>query len=462
MNVLVLTYGTRGDVQPYVALALGLRAAGHDVTLAAPARFRGFVESHGLAFGPLSDEMLDLLATPEGRALLERCDTPARIAAKLPDIFARIGPMQDTLLLDSWEIARDLGPDVILYHPKTFGGPHIAERIGCPAILTLPVPYLVPTGEEPNTIFPELPLGPGYNLLTYYAVGGLLGLWSSWYEMGLRRNIGLPMQHPADRWRLLPGHGVPAIHAVSPHVVPRPADWPPEVTMSGYWFLDTATGWTPPPALAAFLAAGPPPVYIGFGSMAGEGPNRLGRVVTEALLRTGLRAVVSTGWGGLKLPDPLPDTIFALAEAPHDWLFPRMAGVVHHGGAGTTAAALRAGRPNLVVPFFGDQPFWGKRVHKLGAGPRPIPQEDLTADKLAAALHEITSRAAMCSSAEAIGQKLRDEDGVGNAIGTIETLVDAWQYPPERSRPGRSASPVPQASLVRKFLLGLGSRGPGA
>ena len=424
MHVLVLTYGSRGDVQPYVALALGLRAAGHAVTLAAPARFKAFVEGHGLAFGALSDAMLELLTAPAGRALLEGSDSPARIAAKLPELIGRIGPMQDALLLDSWEIAREAAPDVVLYHPKTFGGPHIAERLGVPAILTLPVPYLVPTGQEPNTIFPELPLGAGYNLLTYYAVGGLMGLWSAWYETGLRRDIGLPIQGPVDRWRLLPGQGVPTIHAVSPHVVPRPADWPPEVTMSGYWFLDGAQGWTPPPALAAFLAAGPPPVYIGFGSMAGKGAARLGRVVADALARTDLRAVVASGWGGLSLPDPLPDSIYEVSEAPHDWLFARMAGVVHHGGAGTTAAALRAGRANLVVPFFGDQPFWGRRVNRLGAGPAPIPQAELSADTLAAALVEITANPEIRANAETIGRKLRAEDGVGAAIQTIEAWVE--------------------------------------
>lgn len=455
MQVLILTYGSRGDVQPYVALALGLTARGHSVTLAAPARFRAFVESHGLGFGALSDEMLDLLGSPEGRALLEGSDRPARIAAKLPDLIARIGPMQDRLLLDSWEIARASAPEVVVYHPKTFGGPHIAERLGVPAILTLPVPYLVPTGEEPNTIFPELPLGPGYNLLTYYAVGGLMGLWSAWYEMGLRRDIGLPLQGPIERWRMLPGQGVPTIHAVSPHVVPRPADWPQEATMSGYWFLDTAADWTPPADLAAFLSSGPPPVYIGFGSMAGEGADRLGRAVVDALERTGLRAVVSTGWGGLRLPERLPDGVFPLAEAPHDWLFPRMAAVVHHGGAGTTAAALRAGRPNLVVPFFGDQPFWGKRVHLLGAGPRPIPQGALTADNLAAALRgmimEKPERTAMRTRAGEIGAKLRAEDGVGNAIRTIEARVAAWGPP---RPPEGTAAPNGPAALVRKFLLG--------
>lgn len=434
MNVLILTYGTRGDVQPYVALARGLHCAGHDVTLAAPARFRAFVEGHGLGFGALSDGILDLLAAPEGRALLEGSDSPARIAAKLPNLLSRIGPMQEALLLDSWEIAAQQRPDVILYHPKTYGGPHIAERLGCPAILTLPVPYLVPTGEVPNTIFPDLPLGAGYNLLTYYTVGMLMGLWSSWYEMGLRRDIGLPFQPPIKRWRLLPGKGLPAIHAVSTHVVPRPADWPPEVTMSGYWFLDTDPDWTPPPSLAAFLDGGPPPIYIGFGSMVGADAERLGQVVIEALARTGSRAVAASGWGGLRLPEKLPDTILPLAEAPHDWLFPRMAAVVHHGGAGTTAAALRAGRPNLVVPFFGDQPFWGKRVHKLGAGPPPIPQRELTAESLSAALRELTRASDIRASAEAIGQKLAAEDGIGNAIRTIETLAATPARPRLSSR----------------------------
>lgn len=425
MRVLILTYGSRGDVQPYVALGRGLRSAGHEVTLSAPARFADFVTSHGLGFGALSGEILDLLATDEGRAFLDSADSPAKIATQLPELIRRLSPLQDRLLRDCWDIAQQTRPDIILFHPKTYGGPHIAERLGIPAVLTLPVPYLVPTAEEPNTIFPDLHLGAGYNRFTYYVVLALLGLWSIWFETGLRHAIGLPRQGLMDRVRIAPGRAIPTLHAVSPHVVARPSDWPANAHMTGYWFLDEGADWTPPAALETFLAAGPPPVYVGFGSMVGHRSAQLGRIVVEALARAGLRGVIATGWGGLSLPPDLPDSIFALEQAPHDWLFPRMAALVHHGGAGTTAAGLRCGRPAVIVPFFGDQPYWGKRIAALGAGAPPLPQRSLTAPALAEALVKITRSNEIRHNAAALSQKIRAENGVAEAVRIIEGYAAA-------------------------------------
>lgn len=433
LGVLILSYGSRGDVQLYVALGLGLQARGHRVTLACPARFRAFVEHHGLSFAPLSDDMLNLLETDEGHAFLEAANSPAQFLAYLPRLAARLGPLQDALLADSWKIAQNCQPDVIVYHPKTYGGPDIAERLGVPAILSLPVPYIVPTGELPNTVFPELSLPRGleavretYNLITYRSVAALLGLATAPYRSGLRQKIGLPRAPVTEAVKFTPRPEIAMLHAISEHVVPRPADWPENAWMTGYWFLDEAPGWTPPPALSAFLDAGPPPVYVGFGSMSGRDPRRMGRAVISALAKTGQRAVIASGWGGVALSET-PANVHLLEAAPHDWLFPRMSAVVHHGGAGTTAAGLRAGKPTLVVPFFGDQPFWGKRVEALGAGPAPLMARDLTDEMLARKLARLTGTPAYLAAAETIGAKLRAEDGVANAVRRIETYTAAAQ-----------------------------------
>jgi sterol 3beta-glucosyltransferase len=171
--------------------------------------------------------------------------------------------------------------------------------------------------------------------------------------------------------------------------------------------------------LQAFLEAGDPPVYVGFGSMVNRNPQRLAMLVVAALQQAKVRGIVATGWGGLQA-DKLPDTIFKLEQAPHDWLFPRMAAVVHHGGAGTTAAGLRAGKPTLICPFMGDQPFWGSRVQALGVGPAAIPQKKLSAASLAEALRTVTSDGAMGEKARQLGEQIRQEDGVANAIALLE------------------------------------------
>ncbi len=212
---------------------------------------------------------------------------------------------------------------------------------------------------------------------------------------------------------------MPVLYSFSEHVVPRPDDWPETTVATGYWFLEQDETWQPPAALVQFLAAGPPPVYVGFGSMAGKDPARLTRIVLDALEQSGQRGLLATGWGGLAVED-LPENLFAIDSAPHDWLFPRVSAVVHHGGAGTTAAGLRAGKPTLISPFMGDQPFWGQRVCEQGVGPKPIPQKQLSADALATAIHQLTHDQDMRQRATALGQKLRAENGVARAVAWIE------------------------------------------
>jgi sterol 3beta-glucosyltransferase len=218
------------------------------------------------------------------------------------------------------------------------------------------------------------------------------------------------------------------LYAYSPVVLPTPADWDRSSVAAGYWFLDRPRSWEPSASLRAFLIAGPPPVYVGFGSMPSQDAARTTRIVLAALERTGQRGVLATGWGGLAAAD-LPPSVYLLAEAPHDWLFPQMAAVVHHGGAGTTAAALRAGVPTVICPFFGDQPFWGRRVATLGAGPPPIPQRRLTVDALSAAVRTAVSDPAIRERAAAVGAAIRAEDGVYNAIAAIEAHVATVEAP---------------------------------
>ncbi|WDP93356.1 MAG: glycosyltransferase family 1 protein [Desulfobacter sp.] len=422
MKIFIATYGSRGDVQPYVALGQGLQAAGHRVILGTSERFRDFVQDRGLEYGYMNDSLLGLLDTDQGRDLLENTRNIFHVLKQNIRLGKEIYPMQTAQMRETWEIAARWRPDFILYHPKAGAAPHIAEKLGIGCALATPIPMFVPTAEQPFIILPDLKLGGWYNRLGYGLVNSVSGLFWGKYIRELRRTLGLPRLKRFHLLKTADGRDIPVIHAIGSAVFPRPSDWPDHAQVTGYWFLERDNNWAPPEGLQAFLRKGEPPVYIGFGSMAGRHPCRLARMAVEALQLAGVRGILATGWGGLA-PGTLPETIFKIEDAPHDWLFPRMAAVVHHGGAGTTAAGLRAGRPAVIVPFFGDQPFWGRRVHRLGAGPGPIPLKKLTAGRLAAAIGQAVSDPGMGKRARDIGRKIGREEGIANAVALIEKMM---------------------------------------
>ncbi len=417
MNICIITLGSRGDVQPYIALGKGLRSAGHAVTLCTSSSFEAIVREHGLDYGFMRNDLLDLLDSAQGRDAIEHTQgllgtitTSMKLMRASKQILAR-------LLVDAWEAAQQAEPDVIVYHPKALSGPHIAEKLGIPAFLSLPAPLAVPTGEFPLLGTPALPFGRAYNRWTYSLVDSGTRVYNGIVKAFRMQTLGLPGVKNAAGLDSLGGRPIPVLHAFSRHIVPRPADWPEYAHITGAWFLDDPS-WQAPAALQAFLEAGPAPVYVGFGSMAGQNPRHLARIVVAALQQAGVRGFLASGWGGLQADD-LPASLFALDQAPHDWLFPRMAAVVHHGGAGTTAAGLRAGKPTVICPFIADQPFWGERVFALGAGPAPIPHKQLTAERLVDAIRSATNDAAMQHSAQTLGQRIREEDGVARAMDII-------------------------------------------
>ena len=214
---------------------------------------------------------------------------------------------------------------------------------------------------------------------------------------------------------------MPILYGFSPAVIPAPADWKGNTHITGYWFVEEADTWQPPAALLDFLQSGSPPVYIGFGSMSNRNPEETADVVIQAMALTDQRAILLSGWGGLQKSD-LPGSIFMIDSIPHSWLFPRVAAVVHHGGASTTAAGLKAGVPSVIIPFFGDQPFWGQRVADLGVGPKPIPRKKLTAEKLANAIREVITNEDMRQRAAKLGKQIQAEDGIASAVTIISQL----------------------------------------
>jgi sterol 3beta-glucosyltransferase len=247
-------------------------------------------------------------------------------------------------------------------------------------------------------------------------------IWQ-WYRPfinAFRQQLGLDPTSVSRFYRAL--YETPMLSAYSPRLIPHPDDWPANLQLTGYFFLDSQPDWQPSPALQHFLDAGDPPIYIGFGSMGGTNPESLADILLAALEKSGQRGLVLSGWGGLRL-ERVPESVFIADTVPHRWLFPRMAAVVHHGGAGTTAEGLRAGVPNVIVPFILDQPFWGERVHAMGLGPKPIHHKKLTADRLAKAIQTAISDSQMRQRAQAIGEAIRDENGVVNAVRIVEQYL---------------------------------------
>jgi sterol 3beta-glucosyltransferase len=339
---------------------------------------------------------------------------------RLPAMFTRV-------LEDCWRIA-SAGPgadaDVIVHNGQIMAGQHIAEKLDVPAVLALPMPMYVPTGEFPwlGQQFPSW-LPAAVNRVTYAGMKAPAIMFGRTVDRW-RADLGLPRRQGRHDPLLTPAGGrVLVLHAVSPAVLPRPADWPSSAQVTGYWFVDRPTAVADPlNDTSARTDGGEPLVFVGFGSMAGPDPAAATGEVVQALRMAGVRGVLAAGWGGLSEASS-PRDVFLAGEIPHETVFRRMAAVVHHGGAGTTAAAVRAGVPQVVCPFVADQPFWGERMHRLGVAPAPIAQSRLTVPALAAAIRRVVSDLAMSDAARRLGEQVRTENGVDTAVDLLEQAV---------------------------------------
>lgn len=426
MRVVILCMGSRGDVQPHIAFGQALQRRGHKVRLATHPIFKEFVEGNGLEFAPLESNPQELLKGPSGQAWLGAGRNPLRSMRWFASL-AR--PMMERVLSDSWAACQ--GADVIIFTILAFAAYNIAEKLRIPCFASALQPL------TRTRAFPALSTrSPGlgaYNRLTHFTAEQVM--WQPFRRVAneWRRDFlklpPLPFTGPYSR---LLRQQLPHLYGYSQHVVPKPSDWPESLHVTGYWFLDRTPEWQPPAGLVDFLEAGPPPVYVGFGSMIHGDAATTTDLVLSALATTGQRGVLLTGWGGLGARK-LPATVFQVDAIPHDWLFPHVAAAVHHGGAGTTAAALRAGIPSVAVPFltppfFSDQVFWGDRLRQLGAGARPILQRRLTAGKLAGAIHAITTDESMKARSMELGTKIRSEDGVARAVEVFEQHVHGREW----------------------------------
>lgn len=417
MKITISSVGSRGDVQPYVALGKGLAAAGHQVTLAVDPLFQSFVEEHGLTFARLDANPMKALETD----IRKVGNNPFKLFRWMAGIVEEMGDTYFESFLEA-----NQGADLMLFsNVAALVGVHVGAALDTPMISTALQP-IVPTKAYPYSAgmnVPDwMPFRGAANKRTYTTTYRFLyRLFFEMINQGREDVLGLP---PLP-WRMYANLDLsyyPILHGFSRHVIPFPSDYNADQIFTGYWFLKQDGGYSPPETLRRFLAEKPKPVYVGFGSMVDKEAEALTELVVEALALANQRAVLLGGWTDLGGAG-LPETILKVDHIPHDWLFPQVAAAVHHGGAGTTAASLQAGTPTVVVPFFADQPFWGRRVAKLGAGPSPVPRQKLTAKKLAAAIEQAVEDADIHRRAADLGEKLRSEDGVANAVQAVEHLL---------------------------------------
>ena len=279
--------------------------------------------------------------------------------------------------------------------------------------------------QAPVASAPGQRVGKMWNVASYQLAYLLISTLEKYYLDDWRKEHGLPPRRlERNASYEMNGHIIPVLYAISPLVVPRPASWGANIHMTGYWVDEHPVEFTPEEGLNAFLEAGEKPVYVGFGSMVSGDMGETLQIVLEAIRLSGVRAVISKGWGNAEIP--ATPNVYVAGYVPHEWLLPKVRGVVHHGGAGTLAAGILAGQPTLVIPFGGDQFFWGERVRQLGIGPIPIPRERLSAAKMAKALEQLVTEKRYRVAARELGMRLKTEDGVVNAADVIEHELRKW------------------------------------
>ncbi|XP_028091210.1 sterol 3-beta-glucosyltransferase UGT80A2-like isoform X1 [Camellia sinensis] len=433
LQIVMLIVGTRGDVQPFVAIGKRLQEFGHRVRLATHSNFKEFVLAAGLEFFPLGGDPKVLVGymvknkgfLPSGPSEIpiQRNQIKEIIFSLLP---ACTDPDPDTTV--------PFKVDAIIANPPAYGHTHVAEALNVPLHIFFTMPW-TPTSEFPHP-FSRVKQQVGYRL-SYQIVDALiwLGIRDLINEFRKKKLKLRPVTYLSGSYS---SPDVPYGYLWCPHLVPKPKDWGPKIDVVGFCFLDLAANYVPPDSLVQWLENGRAPIYIGFGSLPVQEPEEMTNIIVKALQLTGQRGIINKGWGGLgNLAEP-KDFVYLLDNCPHDWLFLQCAAVVHHGGAGTTAAGLKAACPTTVVPFFGDQPFWGERVHARGIGPPPIPIEEFSLEKLVNAIHFMQDPMVKQCAIE-LAKAMENEDGASGAVNAFykhfpRECLEPKPDPPSRPR----------------------------
>jgi sterol 3beta-glucosyltransferase len=420
LRIAIVSFGSRGDVQPYVALGRGLKHAGHTVRVVTQRDCESLVREYGLDYGAVAGDVRAMMQSEVGQQAINTSPNPMRFGWNAMKL---IQPLLRQMAIDCLAACED--SDVLLCFAffRPFGI-SLAEKLNIPYAEAAVVP-MHPTRAFPS---PSLPLST-------YRLGGTLNrisqiIASQAFAQVFRPAVNRMRQEvlhlpPWPFWKAAPSRRQQrnlVLYGFSPSVVPRPADWDELIKVTGYWFLDPPASWRPPTALVDFMQAGPAPVYVGFGSMPATSAEETTGLVVSALALAKQRGILLAGWGGLQRAD-LPDTVLMVDSIPHSWLFPQMAAIVHHGGAGTTAASLRAGVPSILIPFGMDQHFWAQRILDLGVGPPPISRGKLTPSGLAQAILAAVDDQDMRDRAARLGEQIRAEDGIGQAVEAFQPTL---------------------------------------
>lgn len=400
--ITILCSGSRGDVQPYLALALELQKLGKPVRIASNNIFESFVRGYGLDFFPINVNFESANVDPAMIRQAQQADNPLKMLLT----FRKMKEYGAPMLEEFFAACQD--SRVIVYHPGITIGYFAAERLGIPAVLASPFPMHITRQHTAVILYGKVKANPAVNRLSYALLQSMLWMTSkSTIQSFWRKKFGQAPAHfgcPYER-HTDPRH--PAIISCSNHIFECPADWNANIHQDGYWFLDEPADFTPSPALADFLSRGEKPIYVGFGSMFdAERTAAMAKIILEGLAQNGQRAIL----GGFGKLDSLPETVFEVESIPHAWLFEHVAAVCHHGGAGTSAAGFRAGVPSAIFPFALDQYAWAQRAFDLGVGARPVPIKQLTAEKFKEAIQFVLQER-IRSNAAILGEKIRAENG---------------------------------------------------
>ncbi|TVY71189.1 Sterol 3-beta-glucosyltransferase [Lachnellula suecica] len=414
LRITCLTIGSRGDVQPYIALCKGLIADGHKPRIVTHAEFRGWVEGHGIAFAPINGDPAELMKLCVDHGMFT--------VSFMKEAYSNFRPWLDGLLYSSWKACQDT--DLLIESPSAMGGIHIAEALRIPYFRAFTMPWTRTRSYPHAFAVPDRKMGGAYNYMSYVLIDTLFwkGL-SSQVNEWRRDCLGLQ----ATNLEKLRPNKVPFLYNFSPSVVAPPMDYSDWIRVTGYWFLDEGGDFQPPKELIDFIKKaredGKKLVYVGFGSIVVDDSAAVTKTVVESVLKADVRCILSKGWSqrmekkpGTVTEVPLPPEIFLVKQVPHDWLFKQIDAAIHHGGAGTTGASLRAGLPTIVKPFFGDQYFFGSRVEDLGVG---VVVRKLNVSLLSRAIWMATNDERMIIKARVLGETIRSEDGVGTAIQFI-------------------------------------------
>jgi sterol 3beta-glucosyltransferase len=414
MRIVIIAPGSRGDVQPYIALGKGLQNAGHHIRFVSHQNFKSFVTSNGLEFWSVGSDVKGIVENNAMRERIEKGNFLFLMAQMAKEA------KREALSFAEGGLSAAQGMDMVL---AGMGGLYIglaiAEKLNLPLLQAYVVPF-TPTQNFSSVLTPKLPTP--LNRFSHQLTRQLM--WQGFRSadtLARKKVLGIPTAPLWGPYKSKPTQGMPILYGFSPSVIPTPSDWGKSTHITGYWFVDEVDDWQPPSGLLNFLQSGSTPVYIGFGSMSNRNPEQTADVIIQALLRINQRAILLTGWGGLQKANT-PESIFMIDSVPHSWLFPRVSAVVHHGGASTTAAGLWAGVPSVIVPFFGDQPFWGRRIADLGVGSKPIPRKKLTVDRLANAIQEVVTNEDMRQRAAILGKQIQTEDGIASSVEIISQL----------------------------------------